>query len=365
MSIGTNIYSLRKEKKLTQSQLAEKLGVSEQAVSKWENGQCAPDVSLFPVIAELFGVSIDRIFGYHTSSYNEAVKQILKEADDSMDTRKEIEIYSEGLKKYPNSPELKVSLAFSLSMINRMSEDENERKEAVRRAISLCQEVVDSCGDIKQVDDALNMLTRIYNETGNYANAEECIAKISADRFNARITGTVSLLGNKKCYAEQKAYAEKALLKMYLTMNHVFEYITHTQSRCENKYEDALAFFDAHERLLSICDSGCAAFNATAKIFACENKAHTYMQMGDKSNCLKELRRFFELAEQVRAVAKSPDLTPSVRNPLYFSNLDEEFSHDHAEEYMAEIYPEKALGKYDGFFGDDEDWVRFKSEVGA
>ena len=38
MSIGTNIYTLRKAKKLTQGQLAEKIGVSEQAVSKWENG---------------------------------------------------------------------------------------------------------------------------------------------------------------------------------------------------------------------------------------------------------------------------------------------------------------------------------------
>ncbi len=37
MNIGTNIYTLRKEKKITQAQLAEKLGVSEQAISKWEN----------------------------------------------------------------------------------------------------------------------------------------------------------------------------------------------------------------------------------------------------------------------------------------------------------------------------------------
>lgn len=44
MSIGTNIYSLRKMKNITQLQLAEKLGVSVQAVSKWENGQCASDV---------------------------------------------------------------------------------------------------------------------------------------------------------------------------------------------------------------------------------------------------------------------------------------------------------------------------------
>ena len=60
MNIGINIYTLRKEKKITQAQLAEKLGVSEQAISKWENNQCAPDVSLFPIIADYFGVSIDR-----------------------------------------------------------------------------------------------------------------------------------------------------------------------------------------------------------------------------------------------------------------------------------------------------------------
>ena len=65
MNIGTNIYTLRKEKKITQAQLAEKLSVSEQAISKWENDQCAPDVSLFPIIADFFGVSIDRLFGYH------------------------------------------------------------------------------------------------------------------------------------------------------------------------------------------------------------------------------------------------------------------------------------------------------------
>ena len=98
MNIGTNIYTLRKEKKITQAQLAEKLGVSEQAVSKWENDQCAPDVSLFPIIADYFGVSIDRLFGYHMNSYNDEVEAVMKAADDSMNTYKEIEIISEGLK---------------------------------------------------------------------------------------------------------------------------------------------------------------------------------------------------------------------------------------------------------------------------
>ena len=129
MNIGTNIYHLRKEKKLTQAQLAEKLGVSEQAVSKWENGCCLPDVSLFPLIADIFGVSIDRIFGYHKRSYADEVEEIMKKA------------------------------------------------EAVNKAIRLCSEVADTCTDTKHIDSALNMLHRIYCEIGEYQKALETVKK--------------------------------------------------------------------------------------------------------------------------------------------------------------------------------------------
>ena len=358
MNIGTNIYTLRKEKKITQAQLAEKLGVSEQAISKWENEQCAPDVSLFPIIADYFGVSIDRLFGYHMNSYADEVKAIIKAADDSKDTYKEIEIISEGLKKYPNSPDLKTSLAFSLSMVNRMSKDENEKKEAIKKAIKLCTEVVDTCGDNKQVDDALEMLTRIYNETGNYGKAEETISKISANRYSARIVGMVSMLGYKKCYAEQEKFAEDSLWRLYWTMSHIFEYMTHSYTQ-NKQYEKAIAFFDAHEKLLSIFDSGCPDFYATYKTIACENKAQTYMKMGDKGKCLAELKRFFTLAEKVKMVAQSKNFNIAVRNPIYFSNISEEIG----EEYMSNIYPEKALGKYDAFFGDDEEYLVFKKSI--
>lgn len=62
MNIGDNIKQLRQQKKMTQDQLAKKLGVSYQAISKWENNKNAPDVALIPKIAELFGVSIDALF---------------------------------------------------------------------------------------------------------------------------------------------------------------------------------------------------------------------------------------------------------------------------------------------------------------
>ena len=211
MNIGTNIYTLRKEKKITQAQLAEKLGVSEQAISKWENDQCAPDVSHFPIIAEFFGVSIDRLFGYHTSSYTDEVQAIIKAADDCMDTYKEIEIISEGLKKYPNSPELKIYLAFSLSMINRSSKDEVERNEAIKKAIKLCTEVVDTCGDNKQVDRALNMLSRIYSETGEYQKALDATEKMSGESYFFKVTGIARTLGYSHNDKELIKFIEKNL----------------------------------------------------------------------------------------------------------------------------------------------------------
>ena len=61
--IGTNIARLRKEKNMTQEQLANLLGISYQAVSKWENGLSSPDVSTFPILADTFGVTIDELFG--------------------------------------------------------------------------------------------------------------------------------------------------------------------------------------------------------------------------------------------------------------------------------------------------------------
>ena len=60
-SIGYTIAALRRRQNLTQSQLAERLKVSDKTVSKWENGLGYPEITQFPALAELFGVSIDYI----------------------------------------------------------------------------------------------------------------------------------------------------------------------------------------------------------------------------------------------------------------------------------------------------------------
>ena len=62
MDLGNKIRQLRFKASLTQEQLGEQLGLSAQAVSKWENNVAMPDIALLPDIAEIFGVSIDELF---------------------------------------------------------------------------------------------------------------------------------------------------------------------------------------------------------------------------------------------------------------------------------------------------------------
>lgn len=72
-SIGQKIRTLRKNKHLTQEQLAEALSVSSQSVSKWENQISTPDVALLPIIARYFGITMDELFNYRLDalSYKE------------------------------------------------------------------------------------------------------------------------------------------------------------------------------------------------------------------------------------------------------------------------------------------------------
>jgi len=60
-TLGKRIAALRRDKELKQDELAEKLGVTPQAVSKWENDQTCPDILLLPLLAETLGVSIDEL----------------------------------------------------------------------------------------------------------------------------------------------------------------------------------------------------------------------------------------------------------------------------------------------------------------
>lgn len=80
-TIGNRISKNRREKGLTQEELAEKLGVSSQAVSKWENDQSCPDISLLPQLCKIFGISTDELL----TGSNDEVRMLPAEQRKSLD----------------------------------------------------------------------------------------------------------------------------------------------------------------------------------------------------------------------------------------------------------------------------------------
>ena len=67
-TLGMKISSLRKEKGMTQLELAEKMGVTDKAVSKWERDLSYPDINSIPKLAEIFGVSVDELMQVKTET---------------------------------------------------------------------------------------------------------------------------------------------------------------------------------------------------------------------------------------------------------------------------------------------------------
>lgn len=65
--MSENIKKYRKQNNLTQEELADRLGITFQAISKWETGLCAPDIILLPDLADMFGCTIDELFSRVTT----------------------------------------------------------------------------------------------------------------------------------------------------------------------------------------------------------------------------------------------------------------------------------------------------------
>ena len=128
MNIGNRIKELRKQRGITQEQLADRIGVSFQAVSKWENNISLPDITLVPSLASYFGVSMDELFDYNLE---EIKKEALAIERKSVKYREENQeegqkILAEGLKKFPNNDILLCNLLY---LINYQEEPDRTVRE--------------------------------------------------------------------------------------------------------------------------------------------------------------------------------------------------------------------------------------------
>lgn len=118
-----NIRSLRKARGVTQESFAKYLGVSFQAVSKWERNECYPDITLLPEIAEFFGVSVDELLGIDRAKKEAALTELIYNYDNfTNDDDERHKTILDMIEKYPNDFRVQLRYLADL-MFNKNGED--------------------------------------------------------------------------------------------------------------------------------------------------------------------------------------------------------------------------------------------------
>ena len=174
MNLGLNIKKLRLAKGMTQEELAEYTGVSSRAVSRWENGITYPDISLFPILANLFEVTVDELLDVDVYKKEQDVKSILEENQKYKHTgevEKSIELLKNALSKYPNNFEIMKQLKNALLMY--YCAKDGDRGYLLDEIIELCEKILNKCNDKKIRESAIRDLVFVYPRVGQKEKARE------------------------------------------------------------------------------------------------------------------------------------------------------------------------------------------------
>lgn len=207
--IGEKIKSLRKQRNISQEVLAGYLGVSFQAVSKWENGNTMPDVAMIPAIASFFGVSTDELFSFNILETQRLVDAICAEAykyrySNAAESER---ILREGLQRFPGNDIILNNLLYTL--------DYRTRSEEV---ITLCITLIESTKDDSVKYDACRILASCYRENGQDDLVKPTLEMIPEIYFS-KLELMASLLEGEDSYEaaqKQKNISARVLIDMLI-----------------------------------------------------------------------------------------------------------------------------------------------------
>ncbi|MCL2517204.1 MAG: helix-turn-helix domain-containing protein [Oscillospiraceae bacterium] len=184
LDIGGNLRRLRNKRDITQEELANYIGVSFQAVSKWERGEGYPDITFILPLASYFGVSTDELLGMKSEKEEKEINEIMERAnlfvkdihfftDENRHLFSErINILAEGYKKFPNNFKLMVQYAMSLQYDYRI--DETDFLKLQKRSFEangdeieqISRRVLQECTDTELRHSASVFLIRVYAYRG-------------------------------------------------------------------------------------------------------------------------------------------------------------------------------------------------------
>lgn len=170
-SVAKNLRRLRRERGMTQEEVADRLGVSFQSVSKWERGESEPSLSMLPELACLFDVSTDEIYGMAEIRKRQRLDELNRRIKENYQERTvvgNIPLIKRALEEYTDSAELMYELGRSYFLAHV---DEDQPIEYLGEAIGLFNKVLRLTDQEKLREDC-----RYYLNLCSYYSGESAVA---------------------------------------------------------------------------------------------------------------------------------------------------------------------------------------------
>lgn len=166
MNLGNKIRELRRAGNLTQEQLAAALNITPQAVSKWEMGASYPDMTMIPIIASFFKVTLDELFDFDVKNVEKEIEEIRLEYGKYFwgNFVKAEQILLDGLKLYPASIQLKTEL------VELYAYNVDHGDEIIHKAFELAGQIVQVSQDVfctcRTKSNMIHIYRYLENERG-------------------------------------------------------------------------------------------------------------------------------------------------------------------------------------------------------
>lgn len=255
MQIGDVIRKYRKDRNMTQEEMAKRLGVTAPAVNKWENGNSCPDILLLAPIARLLDISLDTLLDFREELTQEEINSFIVEADRKMETQPYSEVFEWSKKKleaYPNSEAL--ILNWALFFDSRRVIDKVPDSERYNEYILQCfQRLLDS-RDENIKSTAAEGLYTFYFRSEQYEKAEEYLSYFS-DRNPDKKRRQAEIY--RKTHRIEEAYkAYEELLFYYYQMVDAVFYGMQMLARQEKDQEKVLTLIEKEQQLAKVFDRG-------------------------------------------------------------------------------------------------------------
>ena len=160
LRISENIMCMRKQKGVTQDELASFLGVTKASVSKWENGQSMPDIVLLPEIATYFDVTVDALMGYEPQLSKEQIQKLYGELGEDFAQMPFEEAFAKSealVRKYYSCYLFLLQICILWLNHYMLAEKKERQEEILDRTLKLCNHILENCTNTEICSDVLGV----------------------------------------------------------------------------------------------------------------------------------------------------------------------------------------------------------------